>query len=132
MKNREFVMDWLRRSKSNLARARTGKVSEDVLYEDICFDCQQSAEKAIKALLISLNREFLPVHSIGRLLELVSDVDIEIPEEVQRATELTGYAVRTRYPGEREPVSKEEYEEALKLAEAVFHWASKIIKETEK
>jgi HEPN domain-containing protein len=132
MKNREFVMDWLRRSKSNLARARAGKLSEDVLYEDICFDCQQSAEKAIKALLISLNKEFLPVHSIGRLLELVSDVDIEIPEGVQRATELTGYAGRTRYPGEREPVSKEEYKEALKLAEAVFHWASKIIKETEK
>lgn len=129
MKNRKFVLDWLKRAKSNLARARAGKASEDVLYEDLCFDCQQSAEKAIKALLIGLNKEFLPTHSIARLLELVSEVGIEIPEEVEKAIYLTDYAVETRYPGEREPLTEEEYKEALAIAEKVFSWISKIIKE---
>ena len=129
MKNKEFVTEWLRRARSNLERARVGQISEEILYEDLCFDCQQSAEKALKALLISLDKEFPWTHSIARLLELVSKAGIEIPAEVERVIDLTDYAVEARYPGEREPISEEEYEEALKLAEAVFDWVSKTIKE---
>lgn len=44
--------EWLRRARSNLARARAHRNLPDVLYEDLCFDTQQAAEKAIKALLV--------------------------------------------------------------------------------
>lgn len=128
MKNRKFVMDWLRRAKSNLARAKAGKISEDVLYEDLCFDCQQSVEKALKALLISLDRKFPPTHSIARLLELIAEVGIKIPKAIERAIELTDYAVKVRYPGKRETVSEEEYKDALILAEKVYEWINRIIK----
>ena len=40
------------------------------------------------------------------------------------AINLTDYAVKTRYPGGREPVTKEEYGEALIIAESVYHWVS--------
>ncbi len=129
MKNKEFVTEWLRRARSNLERARVGRISEEILYEDLCFDCQQSAEKALKALLIGLDKEFPWTHSIARLLELVTKAGIEIPAEVERVIDLTDYAVEARYPGEREPISEEEYEEALKLAETVYEWVSKTIKE---
>jgi len=128
MKNREFVMEWLKRAKSNLERARAGKVSEEILYEDLCFDAQQTVEKAIKALLIGLDKEFPRTHSIARLLELVSEEGVEIPEEVEKAIDLTDYAVEARYPGEKEPVSEEEYKEALKLAETTYEWVYGIIK----
>jgi len=36
---------------------------------------------------------------------------------------LTGYAVEARYPGLAEPVSREEYQEAVALAEKVVRWA---------
>ena len=116
MENKEFVMEWLGRAKSNLERAKLGRASEGILYEDICFDCQQAAEKAIKALLISIDKKFPWEHSIPRLLELVSEAGIEIPGEIENAIDLTEYAVETRHPGEREPVTEEEYEEGLKLA----------------
>ncbi|MGB9825381.1 MAG: HEPN domain-containing protein [Desulfofundulus sp.] len=45
---------WLRRARSNLERARLGRVSEGILYEDLCFDAQQAAEKALKAVLVQL------------------------------------------------------------------------------
>ncbi|MBW1839537.1 MAG: HEPN domain-containing protein [Deltaproteobacteria bacterium] len=128
MKNNEFVRDWLKRARSNLERARVGKIKDEILYEDLCFDCQQSAEKAIKALLISIDKEFPPTHSIARLLEIVSETKTEIPEEIQKAIDLTDYAVKTRYPGESEPVTKEEYEEALTIAETIYNWVSSIIK----
>jgi HEPN domain-containing protein len=128
MKNNEFARDWLRRAKSNLERARVGKTKDEILYEDLCFDCQQSAEKVIKALLISIDKEFPPTHSIARLLEIVSETKTEIPAEIQKAIDLTDYAVKTRYPGESEPVTKEEYEEALTIAETIYNWVSNIMK----
>jgi len=42
---------WLRRARSNLAIARTGK-QKNVILEDLCFEAQQAAEKALKALLL--------------------------------------------------------------------------------
>src|SRR6266702_1719074 len=41
--------EWLNRARSNLARARA-KIP-DAYLEDLCFDAQQAAEKAIKAVL---------------------------------------------------------------------------------
>ena len=37
------------------------------------------------------------------------------------------YAVISRYPGDFESVDEEEYLEAVRLAEAVVHWAERII-----
>jgi len=39
--------EWLKRAKSNLTRARQPK-PDDVIWEDLCFDAQQAAEKSIK------------------------------------------------------------------------------------
>ena len=42
--------EWLNRARSNLARARDR--AAEVYLEDLCFDAQQAAEKAIKAVMI--------------------------------------------------------------------------------
>ncbi len=130
MKNKKFVLEWIKRAKSNLERAKAGQVSTDILFEDLCFDCQQSVEKALKALLISYDIDFPRTHSIGRLLELVSTTGIEIPKIILQAVELTEYAVNARYPGELEEIGKQEYEEALEMAILVFEWVRKIIEDS--
>jgi len=115
MRNEKFVAEWLRRAKSNLERAKAGRICEDILYEDLCFDCQQAVEKALKALLISINREFPPTHSIARLLELIEDTGINIPDEVKNAVELTDYAVKARYLVRWNPLPKKNTKERLRL-----------------
>lgn len=122
MKNSKFVKDWLRRAKSNMERAKAGKISEEILYEDLCFDCQQAVEKALKALLISIDKEFPPTHAITSLLELIQETGIGIPEAVKQAIDLTEYVVETRYPGDYEPVNKSDYQTALKTANEVLRW----------
>jgi len=52
MSDKALVAEWLKRAHSNLERARAEKISEDILFEDLCFDCQQTVEKSIKALLV--------------------------------------------------------------------------------
>lgn len=127
MKNREIILDWLKRARSSLERAKMGKVSQGILYEDLCFDAQQAVEKSLKAMLVKLNQSFPKTHSIGILLKLIEEAGVEIPENINQAKLLTAYAVDTRYPGDYEPVNKEEYKEALKIAEDVFKWLDNII-----
>ena len=43
------------------------------------------------------------------------------------ADALTGFAWESRYPGLSEPVTEEEYDQALRQAETVVAWAEKQI-----
>lgn len=112
--------EWLNRARSNLARAQT-KIT-GVYLEDLCFDAQQAAEKAIKALLIKRGVTFPYVHDLARLVTLLEEAGQEIPEFVRRAEALTRYAVVTRYPGLAEPVTEAHFQEAIAVAKAVLEW----------
>ncbi len=114
--------DWVRRARSGLALAKV-PLPEGALYEDLCFHTQQAAEKAIKAVYRAYKREFRYTHDLAELLNGLRVAGIEVPEEVQDAVELTGFAWEARYPGTAEPASEEEYRRAVALAERVVHWA---------
>jgi HEPN domain-containing protein len=98
-----------------------------IYLEDLCFDAQQAAEKAIKAVLIYKKTRFPYVHDLAELLSLVDPAGPAIPESVKQAVRLTRYAVVTRYPGIAEPVSRKEYEEAVSIAETVIRWAEGVV-----
>ena len=117
----------MNRARSNLAKARLGYEFEGVYLEDLCFDAQQAAERALKAVLIHLGTPFPYVHDLSRLLSLIEESGIPIPEDVKEAAILTDYAVSTRYPGLSEPVSLDEYREAMALAARVLTWAQGIL-----
>jgi HEPN domain-containing protein len=119
-------LEWIGRARSNLARAKQSKPAE-VFWEDLCFDLQQSAEKAVKAVLVFRGIDFPKTHDIRDLLTLLDPDKSGIPEKVWSAIDLTDYAVESRYPGRADPVTEEEYHEALVLAEIVFNWAEDVI-----
>ena len=78
--------EWLRRARSNLALARAHSALPDVLLEDLCFDAQQSAEKAIKAVLVHHQIEFPKTHVLAQLLDLLAKHGVQSPEGVREAT----------------------------------------------
>jgi len=121
---------WLKRAKSNLARAKQPR-TEDVLCEDLCFDAQQATEKALKALLLYKKISFRFVHDIGELLATLERGKVVIPTSIKAAAILTTYAVETRYPGPFEQVTQDELYEAISIAEQVVQWVeSQISTET--
>jgi len=63
--------EWLNRARSNLSRAKA-KIP-DAYLEDLCFDAQQAAEKAIKAVLLKKGVAFPYVHDLARLLTLLGE-----------------------------------------------------------
>ena len=99
----------------------------EAYLEDLCFEAQQAAEKAIKALLMRRGIEFPYVHNLALLLSLLEGAGEAIPETVSTAAELTQYAVTTGYPHLEQPVDEREYAEAVKVAEAVVCWATKMV-----
>lgn len=117
--------DWLRHAYSDLELARVARTPK-ILLEGLCFHAQQAAEKALKAVLIANGLPFEKIHNLKTLLDLLPQ-GIILPPEVQDAASLTDYAVSRRYPGDFEPITEEEYQEAVRLAEAVVHWAESII-----
>jgi len=92
-------------------------------YEDLCFHAQQAAEKAIKAIYVRHGLAFRYTHDLGELIASLEKAGIKVPPEVTDATILTGYAWEARYPGTSEPVTEEEYREAVSMAEQVVEWA---------
>lgn len=120
---------WLRRAESNLARARFGRQVPEVLYEDLCFDAQQAAEKSLKAFMLYMGMETPRTHSIDYFLKLIEDSGkVCIPAELKEAAVLTDYSVETRYPGDWEPVGEEEYKQAVFLANSICSWVLSIVR----
>jgi len=117
--------EWLNRARSDLALAQNRV--EGVYLEDLCFHAQQAAEKAIKAVLIYRDVEFPYVHDLSRLLELVSEAGVTVPQAMRPVSTLTRFAVVNRYPGLGASATEEHYTEALKLATAVVAWTEQVI-----
>jgi len=119
---RPLAEQWLSRAKGSLSRARQGRTTGDIFYEDLCFDCQQAGEKSLKALMILHNIVPSPTHSLSVLIETLETHRIAVPDMVKEAVPLSYYAVTTRYPGHYEPIDHREYKAALKNAEVVVAW----------
>ena len=121
----EDPREWLNRARSNLALSKAKR--KGVYLEDLCFDAQQAAEKAIKAFLIKLDVDFPYVHDLAELLTLLEKSGQKIPASVRQAEELSRYAVLTRYPGMGPQIKQNEYKEAVKIAGEVVRWAERLI-----
>jgi HEPN domain-containing protein len=128
----ELVQTWLQHARSDLNLGRAALRTRGVLPEDACFHAQQCAEKTLKGLLTARSVAFPRTHVIETLLDLLKVNGLAIPENVDEAFELTQYAVQTRYPGEWEPVTKQEAHRALERAALVLAWVEGQISGAEK
>lgn len=83
--------DWLSRARSDLALAsvRPGK---SIRLEDLCYHAQQSVEKALKAVLLSVDVVFPRTHNIKVLVEMLPSGIFRDPI-LDAAAILTDYAV---------------------------------------
>jgi HEPN domain-containing protein len=117
---------WLARAKADLALAKV-PLPLGGCYEDLCFHAQQAAEKALKAIYVARGQGFRYVHDLEELLTGLQKNGLRIPEAIQHAAILTSYAVETRYPGMTDPVTAEEYRQAVFLAEQVVRWAEQML-----
>ena len=118
--------EWLAYARRDLAMSAS-PLPKGAAYESLCFHAQQAAEKAIKAVYRARGRSFRYTHDLDDLLHGLERSGLDVPESLWEAADLTRFAWEARYPGFAEAVSKEEYEQALALAERVVEWDAAII-----
>lgn len=106
--------DWLAQSVRDLEHARSSKL--EGRHEWACFAAQQSAEKAVKALHLSLGQE-ASGHVVARLLmELPSPP----PENlIEKAKVLDNFYIPTRYANGHPEGAPFEHYGAIQSAEAI-------------
>lgn len=122
----EVAVEWLRRARSNLALAKAPK-EPDVIWDDLCFEAQQAAEKAVKAVLVLRRIDFPRTHRIAELLGLFEQGGGVAPDEIWAAEELSDYAIVGRYPDNPNPADESRYTRAVTVAETVVRWAERVI-----
>ena len=112
----EVVAQWVLKAESDLKTAALLlRVRRDCPTDIVCFHVQQCVEKYLKAMLVLNAIEFPRTHQISLLLALVPAQvrPVLTPQEQDRLTE---YAVTTRYPGDYDPISREEARQAVQTA----------------
>lgn len=124
----EDPREWMNRAYSNLAIAKN-RPDSSVYPEDLCFNAQQAAEKALKAVCILHHIEYPYVHDLAALITILMKSGIPVPDSVKEAAKLTRFAITTRYPHFLSPIQEPEYQRAVAIAERVITWCeSEIVK----
>ncbi len=113
-------IDWFRQAENDLEWARHSMKGE--FFSQVCFICQQCAEKALKAFCLGKGYDSIRTHSLFQIIKALG----ENGELEKCARELDIYYISARYPDALpagapfELISKEQAERALKSAETVI------------
>lgn len=113
------VRRWLRYAEEDLLAAEAALNFEGMAPRHATWLAQQSAEKAIKAVLIFLQIDFPRRHDLDALRNLVP-AGWQVRESHPDLTELTEWAVEARYPGEWPEADDRDARVATQQARAVW------------
>ena len=121
---------WMRQAKSDWAVAEL--TAQQGFYSQACYHYGQSAEKALKAMLISLGSLPPYSHALDRLMESLEAEGVDVtPIRTVRLKALSRMNSETRYPSENEaPADRfdaEDSDEARRVAEQVMAFAKAAI-----
>lgn len=118
---RREVAEWLRYARDDLEVADL-VVEQGSVPRAACFHAQQAAEKAIKACLLFL-QEGVPRTHDPELLAATLPEGWRIRENPSSLTDLSGWAVEPRYPGDLLDATKEEAQAVVEQARNVYEVA---------
>ena len=121
---RKEVLDWLNSAEDDLETAEV-LFKQEIFYA-CAFYCQQSSEKALKALFIHKFKKGTQLHNLIGLAK-----ELGVPQEILSSTKrLNPHYVQTRYPDVANAIPKDAYDdeiaqELIEEAKKVFEWAEK-------
>jgi len=116
--------DWLKQALKDLEHAKLSKENKD--HEWACFAAHQAAEKALKALHLSLGQEAWGHVTSRLLIELPKEIVIS-EELIEKAKVLDNYYIPARYPDSHPDGAPFEHYGSLQSEEAV-KYACEILK----
>ena len=110
--------EWIKYSEKDFIAAQFLMTATSPPVEIICYHCQQSAEKILKAFLIK--NDFIPsrTHDLNLLVNECTKLDDSISILKKECNRLNDFGVNTRYPNNLDLIL-EDAKIALKDAEKI-------------
>ncbi|APC08609.1 HEPN domain-containing protein [Neomoorella thermoacetica] len=96
-------------------------------FDLACYLSQQCAEKSLKAFLIRLGIRFAYKHDLDYLVGLLPPEDQEKFYNT-RLEWLSGWVTEGRYPGDAAGATREDAQNAIEIAEAIYNNVSKALR----
>lgn len=117
----KLVKDWLFFAKENLLFAKSGMKEDFSPFHTICFLCQGSAEKYLKAFLLWNGWKLKKTHDMSELVELCCEYDKSFAQFFSECELLNEYISKARYPNDLaiEHIAEKQAKEAIEAAEKI-------------
>jgi HEPN domain-containing protein len=113
-----LTSEWVEKAEGDLVTAhRELRARNKPNYDATCFHAQQAVEKYLKATLQEANREIPRTHNLIELVSLCLEIDPTYAVLEAELRSIDGYAVLTRYPGQK--AGKEEARSAFTISKNV-------------
>lgn len=106
--HREVAQLLLQKAREDLSAARVLVATEEQADHVIGFHLQQAVEKALKAALAERMIEIPRTHDLGYLVELLENLEIEVPGPVASSDWLTPWGVLFRYDDNPDDLDREQ------------------------
>ena len=122
---KRLTREWTRKAEADYRLAEKLVDENESFHDQVCFHCQQAAEKYLKALLQELGIGVPRTHLLDDLATLLAPHHAEMRSLRRGAKFLTRFAVGTRYPGAS--ANRRQAEAALRQAERVRKTARRLL-----
>jgi len=130
MDKAEILQQWIDKGRDDLRVAEyLSTMRHPTPDEIICYHCQQSAEKYLKAFIFSHDIEPEKTHDLEYLLEICQKYNTEFLKLLSKLDILNRYSVFPRYPNELE-ITNEDMKTALSYAKNIQEFVLKIFNGT--
>ena len=127
MAKAEILQQWLDKANDDLRSAEyLSTMHNPTPDEIICFHCQQSAEKYLKAFIFTLNIEPEKTHDLEELLKTCQEHDASFSSLLSKLQFLNDYAVIPRYPNEL-GITNDDMKTAIQYARDVQGFVLQIV-----
>jgi HEPN domain-containing protein len=115
-----------RKAQEDATAVREFAANPEISDGIIGFHAQQAIEKWLKAAMAGHGISEARIHDLGRLLQILENEGVSLPENAGRLDELTIYAVPLRYDDllDAEPLDRED---AKQLIDDVEAWATRVL-----
>jgi HEPN domain-containing protein len=123
----EQARQFLLKAHDDLIALKTLLENREVSDEIIGFHAQQIIEKSLKAVLADKAVVFRRTHDLAELIDLCNDNKIHVPTELEKAVELTPFAVEFRYdflPAEEKETDHIKPDEIRTIVQQAITWAT--------
>ena len=126
---KELLRSWLTKAASDVRSARVLGSADDAPLDTAIYHCQQTAEKAVKAFLVSKEVSPEKTHDIRKLTLEAAVHEPRFNEVMDMAVSLTPYAWEFRYPDDLAETypTREEFDEALQHAQAIYDFVLNLL-----